>query len=78
MFGEFTDVRTLALHRIQQVELRYEPARRLPDFDIDEYIASGQFGFVAGGPITLCARYLAVQRGNICSRHRSVVISSCH
>jgi predicted DNA-binding transcriptional regulator YafY len=55
MFGEFTDVRTLALHRIQQVELRYEPARRLPDFDIDEYIASGQFGFVAGGPITLCA-----------------------
>ncbi|MYN45910.1 WYL domain-containing protein [Pseudoduganella sp. FT93W] len=55
MFGEFTDVRTLALHRVQQVALRYEAARRLPNFDIDEYIASGQFGFVAGGPIRLKA-----------------------
>lgn len=52
-FGDYTDVRILALHRIERVELRYEPARRLPDFDIDAYIASGQFGFVAGGPITL-------------------------
>jgi predicted DNA-binding transcriptional regulator YafY len=55
MFGGYEDVRTLALHRVQQAEVLYEPARRKPGFDIDAYIASGQFGVIAGDPVTLRA-----------------------
>ncbi|EKU81781.1 helix-turn-helix transcriptional regulator [Massilia timonae] len=55
MFGCYDDVRTIALHRVQQAEALYEPARRKPGFDVDAYIASGQFGVIAGAPITLRA-----------------------
>ncbi|KFI08318.1 YafY family protein [Massilia sp. BSC265] len=55
MFGAYDDVRTIALHRVQQAEALYEPARRKPGFDVDAYIASGQFGVIAGAPITLRA-----------------------
>ena len=55
MFGSYDDVRTIALHRVQHAEALYEAARRKPDFDIDAYIASGQFGVIAGEPITLRA-----------------------
>ncbi len=55
MFGGYDDVRTIALHRVQQAEALYEPARRKPGFDVDAYIASGQFGVIAGAPITLRA-----------------------
>ncbi|MGI4721122.1 MAG: helix-turn-helix transcriptional regulator [Janthinobacterium lividum] len=55
MFGVYDDVRTIALHRVQQAESLYEPARRKPGFDIDAYIASGQFGVIAGAPIALRA-----------------------
>ena len=55
MFAGYDDVRTLALHRVQHAEALYEPARRKPGFDIDAYIASGQFGVIAGDPITLRA-----------------------
>lgn len=55
MFGAYDDVRTIALHRVQQAEVLYEAARRKPGFDIDAYIASGQFGVIAGAPITLRA-----------------------
>ncbi|QNA88134.1 WYL domain-containing protein [Massilia sp. Dwa41.01b] len=55
MFAGYEDVRTLALHRVQQAEALYEPARRKPGFDIDDYIASGQFGVIAGEPIALRA-----------------------
>lgn len=55
MFAGFEDVRTLALHRVQQAEALYEPARRKPGFDIDAYIASGEFGVIAGAPINLRA-----------------------
>jgi predicted DNA-binding transcriptional regulator YafY len=57
MFAGFEDVRTIALHRVQQAEARYEPARKKAGFDIDAYIASGQFGVIAGGPITLRALF---------------------
>lgn len=57
MFAEFDDVRTLALHRVQQAEVLYEPARRKPGFDIDAFIASGQFGIITGGPIRLRALF---------------------
>jgi len=60
MFGLYEDVRTIALHRIQQAESLYEPARRKPDFDIDAYIASGQFGVIAGEPVNLRAVFSRV------------------
>ncbi|MFN3788818.1 helix-turn-helix transcriptional regulator [Massilia sp.] len=55
MFGAYDDVRTIALHRVQQAEALYEAARRKPGFDVDAYIASGQFGVIAGAPIALRA-----------------------
>lgn len=55
MFGGYDDVRTIALHRVERAEMLYEPARGKPGFDLDAYIASGQFGVLAGGPITLRA-----------------------
>ena len=55
MFAGYEDVRTVALHRVQCAEALYEPARRKPGFDIDGYIASGQFGVIAGDPINLRA-----------------------
>lgn len=57
MFGDYDDVRTIALHRLQHAEMRYEEARRKPGFEIDAYIASGQFGVIAGAPITLRAAF---------------------
>ncbi|MFC3458169.1 helix-turn-helix transcriptional regulator [Massilia haematophila] len=55
MFAGYDDVRTLALHRVQHAEALYEPARRKDGFDIDAYIASGEFGVIAGAPVTLRA-----------------------
>lgn len=60
MFAEYDDVRTLALHRVQQAELGYVAARAKPGFDLDAYIASGQFGFRTGDPITLRATFSRV------------------
>lgn len=56
-FADYGDVRTLALHRIQEAELIYEAATRSPDFDIDAYIASGAFGYLTGPPIVLRATF---------------------
>lgn len=55
MFADYDDVRTIALHRVQQAEPLYQPARKKQGFDIDAYIASGQFGVIAGEPINLRA-----------------------
>ncbi|MGZ8287779.1 MAG: helix-turn-helix transcriptional regulator [Telluria sp.] len=55
MFASYDDVRTIALHRVQQAELRYEPARGKPCFQLDDFIASGQFGVLTGEPIVLRA-----------------------
>jgi predicted DNA-binding transcriptional regulator YafY len=55
MFGSYDDVRTIALHRVRQAEVLYEPCRKQPDFDIDAFIASGQFGVIAGAPVNLRA-----------------------
>jgi predicted DNA-binding transcriptional regulator YafY len=57
MFDRYEDVRTIALHRVQLAEVLYEAARRKPGFDIDAYIGSGQFGVIAGDPITLRASF---------------------
>lgn len=55
MFGGYEDVRTIALHRVERAEMLYQPARSKGGFNLDSYIASGQFGVLAGGPITLRA-----------------------
>lgn len=45
---DFTDVRQLALHRIQQATMLEEASRRPPDFSLDSYIAAGAFGYPEG------------------------------
>ena len=55
MFADYADVRMLALHRVQQAEALFEPARKSPGFDLDSYVASGQFGVVTGAPVLLRA-----------------------
>lgn len=45
MLNEHEDLRLLALHRIQSVELIHRPSRRKPDFDLQAYIQQGGFGF---------------------------------
>ncbi len=54
-FSHYDDVRTLALHRVKQAQLIYEPVRKQADFDLDRFIASGEFGFKTGEPIVLRA-----------------------
>jgi predicted DNA-binding transcriptional regulator YafY len=56
-FEKHAVVKTLALHRVRQADMLYEPARRPPGFDIDRFIASGEFGFRTGAPIVLRATF---------------------
>jgi predicted DNA-binding transcriptional regulator YafY len=56
-FADSDNVRTLALHRVQEASLSYEAARRSADFDVDAFIASGAFGFLTGPPIVLRATF---------------------
>lgn len=56
-FGDHEDARTLALHRVRQAHLLHAPLRRNPGFDLDEFIASGEFGYRTGGPIVLRATF---------------------
>lgn len=60
MFADYDDVRTLVLHRVQQADLVHAAARVKPGFDLDAYIASEQFGFRTGDPITLRATFSRV------------------
>ena len=53
LFADYNDVRTLVLHRVQQAEMLYLPARAQPGFDIDAYIASGAMGIRDGEPLLL-------------------------
>lgn len=55
LFADYDDARTIALHRVKQAELLHLPARRPAGFDIDAFIAQGQFGIAAGGAIRLQA-----------------------
>lgn len=43
---EYDDVKQLLLGRIRQAELLDIPAREIKDFDLDEYISQGNFGFI--------------------------------
>lgn len=52
-FGDYEDLRTLAIHRIQAAKILDEKSNVPDDFSIDTVIASGKFGFGAGELITL-------------------------
>ncbi|MCK9506510.1 MAG: WYL domain-containing protein [Porticoccaceae bacterium] len=53
----YEDVRQFALHRIEQVTLSQEQWRETPGFNLDDYIASGAFGYLLSNePITLKAK----------------------
>ena len=56
---EYADVKQLVLSRIQSAELLCKPARPSPAFNLDEYIASGEFGVSlnAGQNIKLVADF---------------------
>lgn len=56
-FGDYDDIRTLALHRVRHAEVLYEPVKRPAGFDVDDYIATGAFGFRTGDPIVLRATF---------------------
>ena len=47
----YKDVRILSLHRIRSAEMLSEPSKRPARFSMDDYIASGAFGF--GGEETI-------------------------
>lgn len=55
LFADYEDIRFLPLHRVEKAEILLSPSRTPKGFSIDEYIASGAFGFVATGSITLTA-----------------------
>lgn len=56
---DYQDVKQLAMNRIREARLLDQPARPLPGFDIDQYIARGEFGYLhdAGGKIHLVAEF---------------------
>lgn len=56
-FSDYDDVRTLALHRVKQAHLVHAPVRKPARFDLDRFIASGEFGFKTGAPIVLRATF---------------------
>ena len=51
--GDYQDLRTLALHRIQSAQLLADKADPPADFSIDAEISSGKFGFGSQTPIDL-------------------------
>lgn len=56
-FDDYNDVRTLALHRVQEASVIHASAKRHPGFDVDAFIATGAFGFLTGPPIVLRATF---------------------
>ena len=46
---DYSDVKQLVVSRIQSAELLDKPARALPGFDLDDYIAQGEFGMPLQG-----------------------------
>ena len=50
---DYEEERQLALHRVKRADVLEHPAKMLENFDIDEYIRKGAFGFERGRTITL-------------------------
>ncbi len=59
VFDGHDDLRQLALHRIQSAKLGDKTAQRRADFDMDQYIAQGEFGTRKGQMIPLHCRFRA-------------------
>jgi predicted DNA-binding transcriptional regulator YafY len=51
--GDFSDLRQLALHRMQSAELLDAPATCPQGFDLDAYIRQGEMGFPSGDTLAL-------------------------
>ncbi|KPK51655.1 MAG: hypothetical protein AMS22_10550 [Thiotrichales bacterium SG8_50] len=55
---DYDDVKHLALHRMRQVDLLDTPSRKPDGFELDQYLASGAFGYpVSQKPLRLHARF---------------------
>jgi predicted DNA-binding transcriptional regulator YafY len=51
---DYRDIRHLALHRLRSVQVLDEPLVRPVAFDLDAYVAQGEFGYLKGdGPVRL-------------------------
>lgn len=59
VFDGHDNLRQLALHRIQSAKLGDKTAQRRADFDMDQYIAQGEFGTRKGQMIPLHCRFRA-------------------
>lgn len=55
--GEYTDIRQMALHRMNEARVLDAPRARPANFDIDAYIASGEFGRPVGEAIRVTLRF---------------------
>lgn len=55
----YPDIRILAAHRIQAAELLDVPVSFSSGFNLDQYVASGAFGWSAANPIQLVAIFAA-------------------
>lgn len=54
--NDYTDVRQFALHRIEEARLSEAAWHDAEDFDLDDYIAGGAFGYLQSkAPVTLVA-----------------------
>lgn len=54
----YDDIRYLPLHRMKSAEIIDKPSSMPEGFDLDEYIATGVFGYMQGDNIKLKARFL--------------------
>jgi predicted DNA-binding transcriptional regulator YafY len=52
-FWQYTDLRQVALHRVQHAEVLAVPALVPAGFDLDRYIHEGEFSYPVGEPIRL-------------------------
>ncbi len=55
----YTDIRLLAVHRIQSAQVLDQPAKTPKKFDLAEFIREGAFGFEESGEIKLVVRFTA-------------------
>jgi len=53
---DYTDIRLITLHRLQQASVLDIPSQAPEGFDLDAYIAAGELDFAIGGDIRLKAR----------------------
>jgi predicted DNA-binding transcriptional regulator YafY len=55
--SDYTDIRMLAVHRIQLAQILDKPATTPKNFDLAQYIRQGAFSFGESGEIKLVARF---------------------